>query len=150
MIVFDLRCRKGHVFEAWFPDSAAYEDQAAGGKVACPLCGSRKVTKALMAPNVASSKDRPDPRKPEGRHEAVAMAETAKAAELRRLLRELRRHVEQNCDYVGERFAEEARKIHYGETDPRGIYGEASEAEAEALAEEGIEIARVPWLRENS
>src|SRR5690606_8823111 len=116
MIVFDLRCRKGHVFEAWFPDSAAYEDQAAGGKVACPLCGSRKVTKALMAPNVASSKDRPDPRKPEGRHEAVAMAETAKAAELRRLLRELRRHVEQNCDYVGERFAEEARKIHYGET----------------------------------
>src|SRR3546814_395382 len=77
---------------------------------------------------------------------AVAVAESAKAAELRRLLRELRQHVEHNCDYVGERFAEEARKIHYGETDPRGIYGETSDAEAEALEDEGIALARVPWL----
>lgn len=151
MIVFDLKCRKEHVFEAWFPDSASYAEQAAAGKVLCPVCGSRKVTKALMAPNVASSKELVSaPQPAAGQREAVAIAESAKAGELRRLLRELRNHVEQNCDYVGERFAEEARRIHYGETDPRGIYGETSDAEAEALADEGIEIARVPWLRENS
>lgn len=156
MIVFDLKCRKEHVFEAWFPDSASFAEQAAAGKVLCPVCGSRKVTKALMAPNVATSKElAPAPRPAEaGRRESVAVAEGvpegARAGELRRLLRELRSHVEQNCDYVGERFAEEARKIHYGETDPRGIYGETSDAEAEALADEGIEVARVPWLRENS
>jgi hypothetical protein len=152
MIVFDLKCRKEHVFEAWFPDSASFSEQAAAGKVLCPVCGSRKVAKALMAPNVATSKERtptPPPAAP-GRAESVAVAEGAKAGELRRLLRELRGHVERNCDYVGERFAEEARKIHYGETDPRGIYGETSDSEAEALADEGIEVARVPWLRENS
>src|SRR5512138_3386973 len=152
MIVFDLKCRKEHVFEAWFPDSASFAEQAAAGKVLCPVCGSRKVAKALMAPNVATSKKpAPVPRPAEaGRRESVAVAEGAPggvgAGELRRLLRELRSHVEQNCDYVGERFAEEARKIHYGETDPRGIYGETSDAEAEALADEGIEVARVPWL----
>lgn len=151
MIVFDLKCRKDHVFEAWFPDSASFASQVEAGKVLCPVCGSRKVAKALMAPNVAKRKS--DAAEPPRRGEAgaVAVGETAKAGELRRLLRELREHVEKNCDYVGERFAEEARRIHYGETDPRGIYGETSEADAEALADEGIEVARVPWLpRENS
>lgn len=148
MIVFDLKCRKEHVFEAWFPDSASFAEQAAAGKVLCPVCGSRKVAKALMAPNVATSRERApvSPPAEPARRESVAVAEGAKAGELRRLLRELRSHVEQNCDYVGERFAEEARKIHYGETGPRGIYGETSDTEAEALADEGIELARVPWL----
>lgn len=153
MIVFDLKCRKDHVFEAWFPDSASFAEQAAAGKVACPVCGSRKVSKALMAPNVVKTKGRV-PAAPRSRGGAegpsaagtVAVAENAKAVELRRMLRELRQHVEQNCDYVGEGFAEEARKIHYGETDPRGIYGETSDAEAEALEDEGIALARVPWL----
>lgn len=155
MIVFDLRCRKEHVFEAWFPDSASFAEQVEAGKVLCPVCGSRKVTKALMAPNVAGTKGEDKPAQVQAagktRPEGAAMAEGAKAGELRRLLRELRQHVEQNCDYVGERFAEEARRIHYGESDPRGIYGETSDTEAQALEEEGIEIARVPWLpRENS
>ncbi|MGF1631665.1 MAG: DUF1178 family protein [Kiloniellaceae bacterium] len=154
MIVFDLKCRKDHVFEAWFPDSASFAAQVDGGKVLCPVCGSRKVTKALMAPNVAKTKGRAAARPSEGSgsaEAAVAVAETEKAGELRRRLRDLRDHVEQSCDYVGGQFAEEARKIHYGETDARGIYGETSDAEAKALKDEGIEVARVPWLpRENS
>jgi hypothetical protein len=154
MIVFDLKCRKQHVFEAWFPDSASFAGQVEAGKVLCPVCGSRKVAKALMAPNVVSTKGRAaaaPPRAGDAGTGAVAVAESAKAGELRRLLRELRSHVEQNCDYVGPQFAEEARKIHYGETDPRGIYGETSDTEAKALEDEGIEVARVPWLpRENS
>jgi hypothetical protein len=164
MIVFDLKCRKEHVFEAWFPDSASFAGQVEAGKVLCPVCGSRKVAKALMAPNVVSTKGRAPAAPPRAGDAgtaaepgtaaeagAVAVAESAKAGELRRLLRGLRSHVEQNCDYVGPQFAEEARKIHYGETDPRGIYGETSDTEAKALEDEGIEVARVPWLpRENS
>jgi hypothetical protein len=158
MIVFDLKCRKEHVFEAWFPDSASFAGQVEAGKVLCPVCGSRKVAKALMAPNVVSTKGRAAAEPPRAGDAgtgaeagAVAVAESAKAGELRRLLRELRNHVEQNCDYVGGSFAEEARKIHYGETDPRGIYGETSDAESKALEDEGIEVARVPWLpRDNS
>jgi hypothetical protein len=152
MIVFDLKCRKDHVFEAWFPDSASFAEQAKGGKVVCPVCGSKKVTKALMAPNVAKTKGREDrPVGPRPETSQKALVETEKAGELRRMLSDLRNHVEKNCDYVGEDFAEEARKIHYGESDPRGIYGETSNDEAESLKDEGIEIARVPWLpRSNS
>ena len=156
MIVFDLKCRRDHVFEAWFPDSASFADQAEAGKVVCPVCGSRKVAKALMAPAVlkGSGQDKPMPRAgraAENEGVAAAQPDSDKAAELRSMLRELRKHVEANCDYVGPQFAEEARKIHYGETDPRGIYGETSDEEAKALEDEGIEVARVPWLpRENS
>ena len=158
MIVFDLRCRREHVFEAWFPDSGSFAEQVKAGKVACPVCGSKKVSKALMAPKVLKSSGRVEEQSAPARETpaatappAASMKDAEKAAELRRMLRELRRHVEENCDYVGERFAEEARKIHYGETDPRGIYGETSNEEARALEEEGIEDARVPWLpRENS
>jgi hypothetical protein len=162
MIVYDLKCRKDHVFEAWFPDSASFSAQAEAGKVVCPVCGSKKVSKALMAPAVLKGKGADAPAAP-GQDSAeaaprdraaaspAALADSEKAGELRRLLRELRDHVEKNCDYVGENFAEEARKIHYGETDPRGIYGETSETEAKELQDEGIEVARVPWLpRENS
>jgi len=154
MIVFDLKCRKDHVFEAWFPDSASFTEQVAGGKVLCPVCGSKKVAKALMAPNVVAKKGRAAaPAQPDAPAPVpeVALADAEKAGRLRGLLRELRDHVEKNCDYVGGAFAEEARKIHYGETDPRGIYGETSDDEAKALEDEGIEVARVPWLpRENS
>ena len=140
MIVFDLKCRKAHVFEAWFPDSASFDAQAAAGKVQCPVCGSKKVEKALMAPNVA---------KGEARQSGASDRE--KAAEIRRQLKDIRRHVEENCDYVGAQFAEEARKIHYGEEESRGIYGEASDEEAKALEDEGVAVQKVPWLpRENS
>lgn len=158
MIVFDLKCRKDHVFEAWFPDSASFAEQAEAGKVVCPVCGSKKVTKALMAPAVLKGSSRapaqPVPGAEGGQNQETAtatFADSEKSAELRRMLHELRQHVEQNCDYVGEQFAEEARKIHYGEADARGIYGETSDEEAQSLEDEGIEVSRVPWLpRENS
>jgi len=136
MIVYDLRCRKGHGFEAWFRDSAAYDEQAAAGKVTCPTCGSRRVEKAPMAPRVAKARgsDSPAP----DREEKMQGA-------LMRAAREIRRKVEESCDYVGPEFAEEARKIHYGETDARGIYGETSDDEARDLSEEGVEFGRIPW-----
>lgn len=134
MILFDLKCHKDHVFEAWFKDSRAYESQAKAGKIVCPVCASSKVGKALMAPSISSSRNK-------------AKAEADAQAEMRRMLLKLREQVEKNCDYVGPQFAEEARKIHYGEADPRGIYGEASEAEAAELAEEGIEVGRIPWVQ---
>lgn len=134
MILYSLKCNKGHEFEAWFRDSAAYDKQAAGGKVLCPDCGSRKVAKAPMAPRLASSekKDKAE--------------EQRQAAEAMKVLRELREHVEKNADYVGDKFAEEARRIHYGETDKRSIYGEANEKDAKELAEEGVEFGVVPWV----
>ncbi len=138
MIVYDLRCRKGHGFEAWFRDSTAYDEQAAAGKVACPTCGSHRVEKAPMAPRVAKSRET-------GAEAGKAVSETAARAAYLRAAREIKRQVEETCDYVGPEFAEEARRIHYGETDPRGIYGETSDDEASALHEEGVRFARVPW-----
>lgn len=131
MILFALRCAADHEFEGWFRDGAAFDRQSAGGKISCPQCGDTSVTKAPMAPRVTRSR---------------AAEATPSPAELRKVLQELRRHVETNCDYVGERFVEEARRIHYGESDPRGIYGEASADDAKDLAEEGIEVARIPWV----
>jgi hypothetical protein len=130
MILFDLRCKDGHAFEAWFRDGAAYEDQAAAGDLACPVCGSVEVSKALMAPALNS---RPK----------VAAAQ---AAEAMRLLRRVQNHIEKNFDHVGPKFAEEARKIHYGEAEKRSIYGEATKAEAKELRDEGIDVNQIPWL----
>jgi hypothetical protein len=141
MILYDLKCGKGHVFEAWFRDGDMAERQIAGRKLSCPDCGATKVAKAPMAPRIGKSAPL-----------SVAQREmAAKAAELRKGLKELRAKVEANCDYVGGQFAEEARKIHYGETEERGIYGETSDDEARDLAEEGVPFARIPWLpqREN-
>ncbi|HYH18663.1 MAG TPA: DUF1178 family protein [Azospirillum sp.] len=156
MILFVLKCTADHRFEAWFRDGAAYEAQAAAGTIACPVCGDAGVTKAPMAPRIAKSRHTPPPNSPstapsvppQGGEETKAQAVQA---EVLRQLAELRRSVEANCDYVGERFAEEARRIHYGETDPRGIYGEATPGDVEELKEEGVTIHRIPWLpRTNS
>jgi hypothetical protein len=136
MILFDLKCARDHVFEAWFPNNAAYEKQAKAGAVSCPSCGSRKVEKAPMAPRIGKSA---------GKAELPVVA--AEHAEIRQKLTELRSKIEANCDYVGSKFAEEARRIHYGETERRDIYGEASDDEAKELHEEGVEFARVPWLQ---
>lgn len=133
MIKYDLRCDRDHAFEAWFRDSAACDDQLAGGEVLCPHCGSVEVRKALMAPAVATSKKSHGDRK-----QAMAMAHQL------HMLREFRRHVEQNCEDVGSAFPEEARRIHYGEVEHRNIYGEADLAEAKELVEEGIEVLPVP------
>jgi hypothetical protein len=130
MILFDLRCKDGHGFEAWFRDSAAYEDQVAAGDLACPVCGSAEVSKALMAPAVNS---RPK-------------IDATQAAEALRLLRRVQDHIEKNFDHVGPQFAEEARKIHHGEVEKRSIYGQATTAEAKELRDEGIEVNQIPWL----
>lgn len=134
MIKYELKCRKDHVFEAWFYDMATYDKQAAAGRIACPVCNSRKVEKAPMAPRLSRSK------------KVQAADEAKQKAVMMKALHELRDHVEKNADYVGGEFAEEARKIHYGETEQRNIYGEASREEATELAEEGIDVAMIPWL----
>jgi|SRR3954447_20207923 hypothetical protein len=136
MILFDLKCGEGHVFEAWFRNSGAYDAQAAAREIACPICGDIRIAKAPMAPRIGKSR------------QEVEKTETAaqRRAEVMRDLVELRRKVEENCDYVGDRFAEEARRIHYGEVEERGIYGEATEAETTELKEEGIEVGRIPWI----
>jgi len=132
MILFRLQCAAGHEFEAWFRDGAGFEAQQQQGEIACPHCGEMKVEKAVMAPHIGRSREVPPPVSP---------------AKLRAALVEMRREIEQNCDYVGERFAEEARRIHYGETDPHGIYGEASPEQSQELAEEGIRVGRIPWIQ---
>lgn len=144
MIVYDLKCKKEHVFEAWFRDSGAYDDQARAGKVVCPVCGSRKVEKVPMAPRISKGAvSKADTAKhQEG---AQPVPANAKAVKAMRALRELQTKIEKEFDYVGPRFAEEARRIHYGETDSRNIYGETSNDEAEALQEEGVSFGRIPW-----
>ena len=135
MIRYTLKCRKDHEFEGWFRDSALFDSQVAAGEVVCPVCGSKKVEKALMAPRVSG-----------GRGRGRAAKEAARAGEVKQALRAMRKHVEANCDYVGPAFAEEARKIHYGETEHRNIYGETSGEEAKSLEDEGVEVQRIPWV----
>lgn len=130
MILFSLRCAQTHEFEAWFRDGDSFAAQRDAGEIACPVCGDSQVEKAIMAPRLSRSRD-----------ESVS-----EAAKMRRMLVELREKIEANCDYVGDRFAEEARRIHYGETERHGIYGEASEEESRALSSEGIEFGRIPWV----
>lgn len=145
MILYQLCCSKDHTFEAWFRNSETFDKQAKRGAVSCPQCGDTKVRKAIMAPRIAKgAAEAPPPAASAA--PAAPSAMHAMSPEIRRALLALRKHVEDNCDYVGENFAEEARRIHYGEGEKRGIYGETSDAEAEALAEEGIEFGRVPWL----
>jgi hypothetical protein len=141
MIRYDLRCAGGHAFDAWFRSSAGYDAERAADRIACPICGGTEVEKALMAPSVAAGRDRG----------ALAPAETAAlsappAHPLHKALAELRRKLEREADYVGDRFVEEARRMHQGEADARAIWGEATLAEAKALAEEGAPIAPLPPL----
>jgi len=146
MILYQLRCGKDHEFEAWFKDGQTCDRQLVRKTVECPACGNRKVTKALMAPRIGSAEkkqqaDPPAKPAPETQHPMSVMASA-----MRRHLQEVRAKVEENCDYVGDKFSEEARKIHYGETDSRGIYGEATDQQHQELVEEGVEVARIPWL----
>ncbi len=150
MIRYALRCERGHEFESWFQSSSAYDAQSKRGLVTCPHCDSAKVEKAIMAPRVASKR--------RSKHvEAPVAAPAPDAApqqlvmspqerELVTKLKELRDHVVKNADNVGKKFPEEARKMHYGESESRAIYGEATPEEAKALAEEGVEVAPLPVL----
>ena len=130
MILFDLRCANGHDFEAWFRDSATYDQQAEAGAISCTICGDTAVSKALMAPAVTTR----------------ARIDDRQAAMVLKKWREVQSHIEKNLDHVGRQFPEEARKIHYGEAEKRSIYGEASREEAKELHDEGIAVSQVPWL----
>lgn len=148
MIHYQLRCSQDHAFDGWFKDSAAFEAQAKSGLLECPECGNVRVRRALMAPSVAR---RPEaaPAAPPATKDVVATGAPSgerMPAQIRAVLQRLRAEVEKNCDYVGPGFAEEARRIHRGESDKRGIYGETTAEQAERLAEEGIEVARIPWV----
>jgi len=141
MILYQLRCSNGHEFEAWFRDSTTYDEQVAHGDVVCPYCSDAQVSKAIMAPNISPSRSRKSP--PIGNQEAEVRAQEV-AEKILDAVNELRDHVTENFEDVGDGFADEARKIHYGEADERGIYGEATDDEAMELDEEGVEFFRLP------
>ena len=152
MIHYSLQCTKAHEFDGWFPSSAGFDSQVARHLVACPVCGDVAITRALMAPavsrkaNTAIARTTPQPDTTPAATQQVAVAGAAMPAQLRAALQRLRAEVEQKCEYVGPAFADEARRIHEGESEVRGIYGEATPEEAEALAEDGIGVARLPWV----
>jgi hypothetical protein len=160
MIHYDLRCSDGHGFDGWFRDSATFDQQAARGLVECPVCGGTAVERALMAPrlsrgrrapviDVASAADEGKappvtadvPAAPVTRHPPAPMPD-----HVRVMLQRIRAEVEQKCTYVGGKFAEEARRMHEGEVPAKPIYGEATPAQAEALEDDGIAVARIPWV----
>lgn len=156
MIRYDLHCDQGHEFDGWYRDSDAFATLLGAGLVECPHCGSAGVQKQLMAPAVRKAPG------VKGRPERTAPARAVKAppaapapqqavagpvpAQVVAVLQRMRAEIEKHCDYVGRDFAEEARKIHRGESDRKGIYGEATEAETEALRDEGVEVASIPWV----
>jgi hypothetical protein len=154
MIRYNLRCERGHAFESWFQSSAAYEIQEKRKLVNCPSCGSDRVERAIMAPQIVSKKGRdsaePAPAAVSTSTEVTAPASTpllmAQERELRAKLKELRDHIVKNADNVGERFPNEARTMHYGDIEHRPIYGEASPEEARSLIEEGVEVSPLPVL----
>jgi len=141
MIRYALACDQAHEFEGWFARSADFDAQAADGLVECPVCGSKSVQKQIMAPAVAGAKKRGAPASgpeggpgaPEGRRQMMMEA-----------MAHVRRHVEENFDYVGDTFAREARAIHEGKSEDRGIYGEATPAEVKGLVEDGVPVAALP------
>jgi hypothetical protein len=158
MIHYQLRCTstdEEHAFDGWYRDSAAFDALTKAGLVDCPVCGGTQVARALMAPAIpkkgrparnAAQPAPPTAAPPAPTPEAPAVAGGPMPAQLRAMLQKLRAEVERSCDYVGADFAEEARRMERGESERRGIFGEASDAEAEALREEGIEVARIPWV----
>jgi len=140
MILYKLKCEKDHEFEGWFASSAAYDEQVAAREVTCPVCASPDISKAIMAPNVAIRGAIKTRKGRQNKAEEIRNARTQYV----KMVKDVRNHVEQNFDYVGGRFAEEARRIHYGEADDRNIYGEATPEEARDLIEEGIDVAPLP------
>jgi len=161
MIHYNLRCKKGHAFESWFQSSSAYESQEKRKLVSCPTCGSTDVERAIMAPQIVSKKGRetapaeplpvPATSVPASSAEVIPPSSPTpllmtQERELRAKLKELRDHIVKNADNVGERFPNEARKMHYGDIEHRPIYGEASPDEAKALIDEGVEVMPLPTL----
>ncbi len=139
MIKYRLKCANGHLFDAWFLDGATYDRQNARRDISCPFCGDGQISKAPMAPNLAKNKF-------DKQNEATEIRATEVAERILNAVNKMRKNVEENCEYVGDKFADEARGIFYGETEERGIYGEASEEESVDLEEEGIEFFRLPTV----
>jgi len=139
VISFSLHCDKEHEFEGWFSSSKDFDAQSERGLVECPVCGSRQIGKSLMAPAVAVSKEMP----------ARPLAMDPEKREMMRKLRDFVKTVKQNSEDVGDRFADEARKIHHGESEARGIIGQASSDDAKSLIDEGIDIAPLPDFPED-
>ncbi len=133
MIRYALACEHGHQFEGWFGASADYDDQSERGLLECPVCGAHSVTKQIMAPAVSGTKAR-----------GVNVQDAKGRAVMMEAMGQIRRHVEDNFDYVGDTFAKEARAIHEGQSEERGIYGEASAAEVKALVDDGVPVAPLP------
>jgi len=156
MIRYSLRCEQDHSFESWFQSSSAYDQQVKRKLVSCPVCGSAKVEKAIMAPRIVGKKGRektPAPAETAAPAETPATESTslmmAQERELRAKIKELRDHIVKNADNVGEKFPNEARAMHYGDKEHRPIYGEASPEEARALVDEGVEVSPLPTLPED-
>jgi hypothetical protein len=145
VIRYTLICDRKHEFESWFADSAAYDKQAKRGLVTCPQCGSAKVEKTIMAPQLANTRKRGKSVVTSAPAEPVAML-SPQETELRQKLKEIRDHLTKNSEHVGPKFSEEAKKMHYGEIEHRSIYGEASPEQAKELAEEGVEFHPLPVL----
>ena len=139
MIRFSLHCDHGHEFEGWFRDNADFDRQTERRLVSCPACNSPDIQKSLMAPAVSTSRAK----------EQVAVAANEAQKQVLEQMRELARKVRENADYVGDQFAEEARKIHFGETEARGIYGEASKEDVHSLIEDGVEVMPLPVFPED-
>jgi hypothetical protein len=155
MIHYQLLCSKDHEFDGWFRDSNAFDKQVRLNLIECPACGGTSVRRALMAPAVAKPHRTPAPAQPEAPQPQVQPAPLAPPAgaiggklpdHMRAMLQRMRSEVEKHCVYVGDQFAEEARRMHRGESDRHGIYGETTPEQAEGLAEDGIEFSRIPWV----
>ena len=145
MIRYDLVCEKGHEFDGWFRDSDTYDKQAKRGLVSCTHCGTAKIQKQIMAPGIASKSNK----KSDNAVRMSAGLVDPRAAAMMQMMRDYRKHVEANSENVGDKFAEEARKIHYNETKARGIHGQATRDDVVALTEEGIDIHPIPVLPED-
>jgi hypothetical protein len=145
MIRYDLICERGHAFDGWFSDSSAYDTQRKRGFVECAHCGSTKIEKQIMAPGIPSKSNR----KTDAPQRMMSAPADSRIQQMMAMMREMRAHVEKTAENVGDKFVDEARKIHYKETEERGIYGNATREDAIALMEEGIEVMPLPRLPED-
>ena len=161
MIHYQLQCSQAHEFDGWFKDSAGFDKLAKLGLIECPECGDKAINRALMAPAVATRRAVPPPQPvapPATESPSSSPRPPAQVAvsgdeagrpmpdQVRAMLQRMRSEVEKNCDYVGAAFADEARRMHHGESDKRSIYGETTPEQADALSEEGITFSRIPWV----
>ncbi|MFL2782385.1 MAG: DUF1178 family protein [Rhodospirillales bacterium] len=151
MILYELKCSKNHTFEAWFKDSSSYEEQIKCGNVSCPICSDTSIQKAIMSPSISSAtrKKGIEYEQSENKTNMLFNKDSNKkiAGRIRKSNEKIQKYIEENCENVGQNFAEEARAIHYGESEKRSIYGEATQSEVSDLIEEDIPISSIPWKK---